>query len=56
MRIRVKINKIDECYDLIDLDSNQSHDGDNAKELIAKVYEYSHAVFIADCLDEREDK
>jgi predicted RNase H-like nuclease (RuvC/YqgF family) len=40
MKVEIKTNNIDECYDLIDIDSDQSHDGDNAKELVAKVYEY----------------
>jgi hypothetical protein len=51
MKIEIKTNNTDECYDLIDVDSDQSHDGDNAKELVAKVYEYPYAFFIADYLN-----
>lgn len=42
----IEINQSDECYDLIDTASDQSHDGDGAKELVAKVYEYDAAVKI----------
>ena len=47
MDIRVKINNSQECYDLVDVDSDQAHDGDNAKELIAQVFEKKNALKIA---------
>jgi hypothetical protein len=39
-----------EAYDIIDLGSDQSHDGDGAKEVIASVYEFKNAVLIAELL------
>jgi hypothetical protein len=39
MNISIKENPKEECFNLVDTDSDQSHDGDGAKELIAKVYE-----------------
>lgn len=52
MRIEIKANHDDECYDLIDVESDQSHDGDGARELIAKVYSRNNAVLIANALTE----
>ena len=46
-------NNEDECYDLIDMDSDQSHDGDGSKQLIAKVYEKIDADLIANFLNIR---
>ncbi len=53
MRFKIQIipNNEDECFDLVDLNSDQSHDQDESKELIAKVYEHRYAVLIADLLE-----
>ena len=47
MFIEVKKNDKEECYDLIDTDSDQSHDGEGACELIAKVFDPVKADLIA---------
>lgn len=52
MKIKIKVNKHLEGYDLIDLDSDQSHDGDGACEVIATVYAASNASLIATLLNE----
>lgn len=38
MNIVLRVNNDIEGYDLVDMDSNQSHDGDGACEVIATVY------------------
>lgn len=53
MKIKIEVNNADECYDLIDLDSDQSHDGDGAKELVAKVYDKHKAELICLLLNYR---
>jgi hypothetical protein len=40
-----------ECFDIIDTQSDQSHDGDNAKELIASVYDLIYAELISGILN-----
>jgi len=52
MKIKIIKNDEKECYDLIDVDSDQSHDSDGAKELIASVYEKEYALLIADLLNQ----
>ena len=51
-KIEIKVNHVDECYDLIDVANDQSHDGDGARELIAKVYDRSYAAKIANLLSD----
>ena len=51
MNIKVVTNNKEECYNLIDIDSDQSHDGDGAKELVAKVYEKENADLITNLLN-----
>ena len=46
MAIEFHTNNERECYDIIDEDSDQSHDGDGAKELIARVYDREYALLI----------
>ena len=53
MKIRIKINDGEECYDLVDEESNLDHDGDKANELICKVYEWNNAKRIADFLESK---
>jgi len=38
MNIVLRVNNDVEGYDLVDMDSNQSHDGDGACEVISTVY------------------
>ena len=51
MNIEIKPNDQLEGYDLIDANSDQSHDGDNAREVIATVYNRSNAAAIATLLN-----
>ena len=51
MKIQIETNNYLEGYDLIDVESDQSHDGDNAKEVIATVYERENAEKIKDLLN-----
>jgi len=51
MRITIRPNEQLEGYDLIDVASNQSHDGDNAGEWIATVYDKRNAENIAALLN-----
>lgn len=53
MNFILKENDERECYDIIDEDSDQSHDGDEAKELIARVYDRYYAILITDYLNRR---
>jgi len=39
MNIKIEPNDPEECYDLLDIDSDESHDGDGAVELICKAYD-----------------
>ena len=52
MYIQVQVNKEEECFDLVDMDSDQSHDGDGAKEKIASVYNGQHASAIQEALNQ----
>jgi hypothetical protein len=47
LKTKIRVNNGDECYDLIDEYTNLDHDGDKAKELIAKVYDARYAELIA---------
>ena len=49
-KIEIKVNHVDECYDLIDVAKDQSHDG--ARELLAKVYDRHYAAKIANLLSD----
>lgn len=51
MDIKIEINSNRECFDLIDVDSDQSHDGDGTKELIARVYDFDYAQLITNLLN-----
>ena len=46
MNIKILVNNKDECFDLVDMDSNQEHDGDGAKEIIAKVFDKEYSIVI----------
>jgi len=56
MKIIIKTNSKEECYNLYDKDSDQSHDGDGAIELIANVFERENAVLIARFLNKKENR
>ena len=51
MKITITKNNDLFGWDLIDEKSNQSHDGDNAKEVIATVYDGKNAYLIAKALE-----
>ena len=51
MKIIITPNDDLEGYDLIDTESDQSHDGDNAKEVIATVYGWQNALIIRQALE-----
>jgi hypothetical protein len=53
MDIVIRENLSEECYELIDADSDQSHDADGAKELIAKVFEKRWAIIIQHAIKNR---
>lgn len=51
MKIEIQPNSSLEGYDLIDTSSDQSRDGDNAKEVVATVYGLENALILAKALD-----
>ncbi|MCP3685364.1 MAG: hypothetical protein GY861_22160 [bacterium] len=51
MNIQIIVDNNNECYNLIDCGSDQSHDGDGASEWIATVYDHKYAVFIKNALE-----
>ena len=51
MRPEIRENAEAEGWDIIDLDSDQSHDGDGARELVALVYDYANALLIVALLE-----
>jgi len=46
MRFTIRENSDLEGWDIIDEDSDQSHDGDGARELVATVYDLEWAEYI----------
>lgn len=48
----IRINNDLEGWDLLDTSSDQSHDGDGAKELICTVYDETYALIIRNLLNE----
>ena len=53
MNIIIRPNNERECFDLVDADSDQSHDDDGAVELIARVYDRCWAELILKLLKHR---
>lgn len=51
MNVVLRVNNELEGYDLIDMDSPQSHDGDNACELLGTVYDEPNAQLIRGLLN-----
>jgi len=51
MKISVEANLILRCWRLIDLDSPQDDDGDNAREVICDVYNSANVDTVAKSLD-----
>jgi hypothetical protein len=51
MNIVVRVNNDVEGYDLVDMDSPQSHDGDNACEVVATVYSEEWATRLSNMLN-----
>lgn len=51
MTIKIRPNTDREGFDLIDMDSDQSHDGDGAHEWVATVYDRRKAEKIARLLE-----
>ena len=46
LKLSLQPNNEKECFELVNLQSNQSHDGDCARELIADIYDERWALVI----------